>query len=372
MNMSTLKESLPESAENNDRVKELKAFEETKSGVKGLVDSGISKIPKIFIRPHDELANESNHVRSNIQVPIIDLRGFKTDDDHRKKIINDLKQASKDCGFFQVLNHGIPLSVLDGMIDGIRRFHEQDAEIKKEFYSRDRIKKVKYASNIDLYRSSAANWRDTLTISLLVSDRVEPDELPEVCRSSTIEYIDQVTKLGELLFELLAEALDLKREHLVAMGCGGGRTFVCHYYPACPEPELTMGTSKHTDPAFLTILLQDQIGGLQVLKNNQWIDVQPLAGSLVVNIGDLLQIISNDEFKSAEHRVVANRVGPRISTACFFTGIVVPPKIYGPIEELITEENPPIYKDFTVSDYISKFFSKAIDKSSLDDFKLQV
>lgn len=86
----------------------------------------------------------------------------------------------------------------------------------------------------------------------------------------------------------------------------------------------------------------------------------------------MFQIISNDEFKSAEHRVVANQVGPRISTACFFTGIVAPPKMYGPIEELITEENPPIYEEFTVSNYISKFFSKAIDKSSLDEFKLQV
>ncbi|CAI9776897.1 unnamed protein product [Fraxinus pennsylvanica] len=326
MNMSTLKESIPESVENNDRMRELKEFEETKSGVKGLVDSGIVKIPKMFIRPDDELAGESNHGRTNIQ------------------IINDLKQASKDCGFFQVLNHGIPPSVLDDMLEGIRRFHEQDAEIKKEFYSRDLLKKVKYASNIDLYRSSSANWRDTLTISLLVSDRVEPDELPAVCRSSTMEYIDQVTKLGELLFKLLAEALGLKREHLVEMGCAKGRIFVCHYYPACPEPELTLGTSKHTDPCFLTVLLQDQIGGLQVLNNNQWINVQPLAGSLVVNIGDLFQIISNDEFKSAEHRVVANQVGPRISTACFFTA---PPKMYGPIEEMRTEENPPIYDKFT-------------------------
>ncbi|KAL2530791.1 1-aminocyclopropane-1-carboxylate oxidase-like protein 1 [Forsythia ovata] len=109
MNMSTLKESLPESAENNDLAKELKAFEETKSGVKGLVDYGISKILKIFIRPHDEHAEELNHGRSNIQVPIIDLRGFETDEYHHKRIINDLKQAMKDCGFFQVLNQEIPL-----------------------------------------------------------------------------------------------------------------------------------------------------------------------------------------------------------------------------------------------------------------------
>ncbi|KAG5088485.1 hypothetical protein JHK86_001097 [Glycine max] len=90
-------------------------------------------------------------------------------------------------------------------------------------------------------------------------------------------------------FELLSKALGLKPDHLKEMDCAKGHLFFYHCYPLCPEAELTIGTRSHTDPDFLSILLQDHVGGLEVLVHNHWIDMPPISGALVVNIGGLPQ-----------------------------------------------------------------------------------
>ncbi|PRQ36511.1 putative deacetoxyvindoline 4-hydroxylase [Rosa chinensis] len=356
-----------QSAEYN-RAQEVKSFDETKAGVKGLVDAGIGKVPKIFIAPSNDHADFPTCQQPNLQIPVINLGGLYGD--RHKEIVNEVRIASETWGFFQVVNHGVPLNVLEDMIQGVRRFNEQDLEAKKEFYSRDLKRTVRFNSNYDLYQSKAANWRDTLAFTKPAVDH-EPQELPQVCREVALEYTNHVIELADQLFGLLSEALELKPDYLTReMECAKFYACVCHYYPACPEPELTLGASKHSDPAFLTILLQDKIGGLQVLHDNQWVNVDPISGGLVINIGDFLQAISNDRLKSVQHRVLTNCVGPRVSVAYFFKGETAA-KSYGPIKELISDENPPLYKDFSIDEYHGKFFSQGLDeRSGLDQFKL--
>ncbi|CAN1279556.1 1-aminocyclopropane-1-carboxylate oxidase homolog 1 [Linum perenne] len=218
------------------------------------------------------------------------------------------------------------MSVLEEMKAGVRRFHEQDVEVKKEFYTREIV----------------------------------------------LEYSKKVGKVRELVLELLSEALGLASNRIKEMEGAEGLNLVCHYYPACPQPQLTMGACKHADSTLITILLQDHLGGLQVLHKDKWIDIPPLTHALVVNLGDLLQLISNDKFVSAEHRVLSQNVGPRISIASFFSnGFTGNPIKYGPIEELLSENDPPKYRHTTRAEFNAHFFRKGLDGiSALHHFKL--
>lgn len=113
--------------------------------------------------------------------PIIDLEGVSEDSTKRQEIVEKVREASENWGFFQVVNHGIPCTVLDEMLDGVKKFNEQDIEVKKKWYSRDPTKRFVYNSNFDLYTAPSSNWRDTF-YCILAPNPLPPQELPLICR----------------------------------------------------------------------------------------------------------------------------------------------------------------------------------------------
>ncbi|XP_026383289.1 protein DMR6-LIKE OXYGENASE 2-like [Papaver somniferum] len=112
---------------------------------------------------------------------------------------------------------------------------------------------------------------------------------------------------------------------------------------------LTYGLPGHTDPNAITILLQDDVPGSQVLRDGKWIAVHPIPNTFIINIGDQIQAISNDKYKSVLHRAVVNCDKERFSIPTF----CCPSKeaVIGPASQLVDDEHPSLYKDFTYTEY---------------------
>jgi aminocyclopropanecarboxylate oxidase len=139
-----------------------------------------------------------------------------------------------------------------------------------------------------------------------------------------MEFRRELKKLAEQILEIMEANLGIEKGHLKkAFTCDGEYepflgTKVSHY-PPCPRPDLAPGLRAHTDAGGIILLFQDdKVNGLQVLKDDCWFDVQPLANSIVINTGDQIEVVSNGKYKSAWHRILAKRDGTRRSIATFY------------------------------------------------------
>ncbi|KAL9255870.1 1-aminocyclopropane-1-carboxylate oxidase homolog 1-like protein [Drosera capensis] len=373
--VATIKTPVAADEPKYDRKIDVKAFDETKLGVKGLLDTGVTTLPPIFVNnqdlPLDRLTVVQDEAAKHAGIPIIDFSGVNDDPARRKEIVKEIQDAHATWGFFQIVNHGIPQSMLDEIREGVLKFFELDVETRRKYYSREyEKKKFVYNSNYFLYEGPVTNWRDTIS-TMIAPVSADPEEIPEVCRDIILEYSKEVLKLGYTMFELLSEAMGLPPNYLKDWDCGEQMMLLGHYYPPCPEPEKAIGINNHKDNDFLTILLQDEVGGLQVLNENRWVEVPFVPGALVINTGDLLQLVSNGKFQSVVHRVQSKKVGPRISVAGFFRPEFTNHRKYGPIKEILSEENPAIYTECTHWEYFQSYLSTGQDGTpALDRFKI--
>jgi hypothetical protein len=165
-----------------DRAAELRALDATLAGVRGLVASGATHVPRIFRVPGPQetlRASADDDVPAGQTVPVISLGG-----PDRAALVDSVRRAAAEWGFFQVTGHGVPDGVMAAAIAAVRAFHDADGgegSDKARLYSREPGKAVKYHCNFDLFQSPVANWRDTLYLRMAPDPPVD-EELPESCR----------------------------------------------------------------------------------------------------------------------------------------------------------------------------------------------
>ncbi|XP_057838196.2 flavonol synthase/flavanone 3-hydroxylase [Cryptomeria japonica] len=342
--------------------------------VQSLAERGIQTVPLQYVRPREEIFNNINSSHAqDVQIPIIDLHGLDVQP-LSITTVTEIASAAEKWGFFQIVNHGIPESLIARVQAVGKAFFELPMEEKEVYKSEGGGNHIGYGTKVGTSADAKLDWRDYYyNILWPVSKRFmskwpkQPSDFMEVMD----EYSKMICKLWEVLMQALCGGLGLANENALDEALGGERKeihFTINYYPPCPQPEQVFGVSPHSDVDALTILLQDQIPGLQILKGDAWLDVPCIPGALVVNIGDQIEILSNGKYKSIEHRSFVHKKCVRMSWSMFCT----PSQnvIISPLKELISEENPPLYGASSYQEYLEQFFIKGlIGKDYINELK---
>ncbi|KAB2095439.1 hypothetical protein ES319_A01G036700v1 [Gossypium barbadense] len=343
------------------------------NGVKGIVDSGISKVPRPYIQPPAEQINKKN--ASKCEIPPIDLS--KLDGPEHDEVANQIVRAAETLGFFQVVNHGVPIQLLDSLKQIAHNFFGLPAE-RKAVYRKEVSPSplVKYGTSFVPEKEKALEWKDYISMGY-TNENEALQQWPMECRDVALQYLKTSHEMVKKLLDVLMANLGVELDDSNIDAFIGKKMVNMNFYPTCPNPELTVGVGRHSDMGTLTILLQDEIGGLHVKvpeiidmeKKEEWVEIPPIPGALVINIGDMLQIWSNGRYKSAEHRVRTTSTKSRVSIP-IFTSPQATQKV-APLPQVIEKDGIAHYREFLFSDYMNSFFGNAhAGKKSLDFAKI--
>jgi len=196
-----------------------------------------------------------------------------------------------------------------------------------------------------------------------------------VCREQVIDHFKRIKPITERILNILINNLNTIIDESNKETLMGTMRMNFNYYPKCPEPSLAIGTGRHSDINTLTLLLQED-GVLSSLyarateDGDKWIHVPPIPGAIVVNIGDVLQILSNDRYRSVEHCVVVNKYCSRVSIPVFCGP--VHDSVIEPLPEVLDKNNEMArYRKIVYSDYLKFFFGRPHDgKKTIESIKL--
>ncbi|KAJ9172676.1 hypothetical protein P3X46_015889 [Hevea brasiliensis] len=274
-----------------------------------------------FVRDEDERPKVAYNQFSD-EIPVISLAGIdEVVGGKRAEICKKIVEACEDWGIFQVVDHGVDAKLVSEMTRLAKEFFALPPEEKLRF-DMSGGKKGGFIVSSHLQGEAVQDWREIVTYfsyPLRSRDYSRWPDKPEGWRPVTEEYSEKLMGLACKLLEVLSEAMGLEKEALTKACVDMDQKVVVNFYPKCPQPDLTLGLKRHTDPGTITLLLQDLVGGLQATRDNgnTWITVQPVEGAFVVNLGDHGHYLSNGRFKNADHQAVVNSNCSRLSIATF-------------------------------------------------------
>ncbi|KAL5791465.1 hypothetical protein ACOSP7_000059 [Xanthoceras sorbifolium] len=337
--------------------------------VQALASNNLEDIPPRYIR--SEAESSEVLIDGSLQIPVIDMSKLVDDDNDE---LTKLHLACTDWEFFQLINHGVSEEVIEKMKIDIQEFFKLPLEEKMACAQLPNTIEG-YGQAFVVSEDQKLDWGDMLFLlaqpAPVRNMKIWPTN-PASFRASLEEYSLKLEKVKTCLLKSMARNLGLESAKLATLFEDGIQGVRMNYYPSCVLANKVMGLTPHSDATGLTILKQvNEVDGLQIKKNGKWVPIKTLPGSFIINIGDIIEIMSNGEYKSIEHRAVVNPQKQRISVAAFHSPNMK--TMIGPLPDLVKEnQSYYYYKTITHQEFVRLVVTSKLDgKNLLTHMKLE-